>query len=261
VTVAFWAVLAALGFVGAFVSGLLGLGGAIVTIPLLLYVPPLVGVGVLDIKTVSGITMVQVLAGSTTGLLAHYRHGTVHGWLAVVSGSAMAAGTFAGAVGSRYVHGDALLGVFAVLVTGAAALMLVPTPSVDPEMLAGEVRFNPRLAASIGVGVGIIAGMVGAGGAFLLVPLMLAVVRVPLRVALGTSLASAAIGAVAGFLGKLVTAQIVFALALPVVAGALLGSPLGASTSRRASPRALRVALFAALGITAARVWYDLLGW
>ncbi|HEX9125912.1 MAG TPA: sulfite exporter TauE/SafE family protein, partial [Methylomirabilota bacterium] len=66
-TVPFILTLAALGFAGAFASGLVGVGGAIVMIPLLLYVPPLLGVGSLDIKTVAGVTMAQVLAASVMG--------------------------------------------------------------------------------------------------------------------------------------------------------------------------------------------------
>ena len=56
--------LVALGFGGAFLSGLVGVGGAIVMIPLLLYVPPLVGLEDLGIKAVAGITIVQVFAAS-----------------------------------------------------------------------------------------------------------------------------------------------------------------------------------------------------
>ena len=63
-TLPFAATLAALGLGGAFVSGLLGVGGAIVMIPLLLYVPPMLGAGTLDMKAVAGITMVQVFVAA-----------------------------------------------------------------------------------------------------------------------------------------------------------------------------------------------------
>ena len=53
-----------MGLGGGFLSGLLGLGGAIFMIPLLLYVPPILGVGHLDIKQVAAVSMVQVLAAS-----------------------------------------------------------------------------------------------------------------------------------------------------------------------------------------------------
>src|SRR5207302_799563 len=73
--------------------------------------------------------------------------------------------------------------------------------------------------------VGLAAGLVGAGGAFLLVPLLLIVVGVPIRVTIGTSLAITALAASAGFVGKLVTAQIPLAPTLAVVAGAIPGAP------------------------------------
>ena len=69
-TPALAATLIGLGFGGAFVSGLLGVGGAIVMIPLLLYVPPLLDVGTLSVKAVAGVTMVQVMVAATSGMIA-----------------------------------------------------------------------------------------------------------------------------------------------------------------------------------------------
>src|SRR5262249_10393084 len=60
-TLAFAATLLGLGLGGAFLAGLLGVGGAIIMIPLLLYVPPFFDVGKLSVKAVAGVTMVQVL--------------------------------------------------------------------------------------------------------------------------------------------------------------------------------------------------------
>jgi uncharacterized membrane protein YfcA len=54
--------LVSLGLGGGFLSGLLGLGGAIFMIPLLLYVPPLLGVGHFDMKQVAAISMVAFLS-------------------------------------------------------------------------------------------------------------------------------------------------------------------------------------------------------
>src|SRR5581483_276064 len=99
---AFVVVLMALGFLGSFVAGLLGIGGAIVMIPLLLYVPPFLAVGKLGVKTAAGITMVQVLVAGVSGTLAHRRHRAVDPDLGLVGGLAMASGTFLGATLSRY---------------------------------------------------------------------------------------------------------------------------------------------------------------
>ncbi|MCL6641334.1 MAG: DUF917 family protein, partial [Candidatus Rokubacteria bacterium] len=125
-TLAFAATLFGLGLAGAFLAGLLGVGGAIIMIPLLLYVPPLLDVGRLSVKAVSGVTMAQVLVAAVSGMLAHRRHKAVDGPLALVGGLAMAAGSLAGAAGSYWLPDRWLLVVFAAMVTAAAALMLVP---------------------------------------------------------------------------------------------------------------------------------------
>ncbi len=77
-TVPFGLTLLGLGFAGAFVSGLVGAGGVIIMIPLLYYVPPALGVGLLRISEVTGISMAQALVATVSAVLAHGRFGTVH---------------------------------------------------------------------------------------------------------------------------------------------------------------------------------------
>src|SRR5216117_3762069 len=119
-------------------------------IPLLLYAPPLIEVGALDIKSVAGVTMTQVLVAATAGVLAHRRHRTVNRDLAWAGGPAMAAGSLAGALVSQYVHERWLLLVFALMVTGAAFLMFVPVDGIDhtpdSSRSAGRARRSSRAA-------------------------------------------------------------------------------------------------------------------
>src|SRR5262245_28492130 len=110
---------------GAFVAGLLGVGGAIVMIPLLLYAPASLGVGALDVKAVTGVTMTQVLVACISGMIAHRRRKVVSTELAWTGGLAMAAGSLVGALASRYASPEALLIVFAVVATVAAVLMVL----------------------------------------------------------------------------------------------------------------------------------------
>jgi len=259
VSLAFAALLFVLGALGAFVAGLIGVGGAIVMIPLLLYVPPLLGVGALDIKSVAAITMVQVFVAAVSGMIAHGRHRAVNRRLAVVGGAAMAAGSLAGAVSSKYVPERWLLVVFAVMVTGAFVLMLLPEPPPDVAEPAQVKEYSAALTALTAAGVGIAAGLVGAGGAFLLVPLLLVVVGVPIRVTIGSSLAITAVAATAGAIGKAVTGQIPVPPALVVAASALPGAQLGAAASRRLSGRALKRALLVVIVLTGVKVWWNVL--
>ena len=256
---AFILTLAALGFVGAFASGLVGVGGAIVMIPLLLYVPPLLAVGSLDIKLVAGVTMAQVLAASVMGAWTYGRSAMLHRRLALWGGSAMAVGSLAGAVGSHFVGGRVLLLVFALMATTALLLMFITPAEAGPAATAETMPFSRAEAVGIPGVVGMMSGLVGAGGAFLLMPILIGVMRVPVRLSIGTSLAMAGAGALLGFVGKLATGQVPFIAAAAVVAGSLPGASLGAHLSRRAPVGVLRVILGAVIALAALRVWIDVL--
>ena len=252
--------LVGLSLAGAFVSGLVGIGGAIVMIPLLLYVPPLLGVGRLDVKTVSAVTMVQVFVAALSGVVAHHRRGAVRRDLVWVGGMAMAVGSLTGAVLSRYTDDRTLLLVFGLMTLAALALLFVPTETVGQPIFADRVEFNRPKAIVVCAGVGLVAGLVGAGGAFLLVPLLMVVVGLPIRVTIGSSLAITALAATAGVAGKVVTGQVPVDPTLAVVLGAVPGAQLGAMVSRRLSGPGLRRVLIAVTLVSAVRVWWDLLG-
>jgi hypothetical protein len=259
VTLAFALTLIALGFVGAFVSGLVGVGGATVMIPLLYYVPPLLAVGSLDIKQVAGITMTQVLVASLAGAWTHGRGALVHRKLALVGGIAMALGALIGALASSYVSGRALLTIFGVMTTIALPLMFVPPARRAGGADGAALPFNRVAAVTYPGAIGIASGLVGAGGAFLLVPVLIAILRIPVRVSIGTSLAMTGMSASMGFLGKALTAQIPVWPALAVILGSLSAAPLGATVSHRAPVNVLRAVLGVLIAVVAIRVWVDVL--
>ncbi len=258
-TLTFALTLIALGFVGAFISGLVGVGGAIVMIPLLFYVPPLLAVGSLDIKHVAGVTMTQVLAASVAGAWTHGRGALVHRKLALVGGTAMALGALVGAVASSYVSGRALLAIFAAMTTVALPLMVVPPTRRLDGTGGADAPFNRAAAVAYPGAIGIVSGLVGAGGAFLLVPVLIALLRLPVRISIGTSLAMTGVSASMGFLGKALTAQIPLWPAVAVVLGSLPGAPLGAKVSHRAPVNVLRAVLAVVIALVTIRVWIDVL--
>ena len=165
----------------------------------------------------------------------------------------------AGAVASHYVSGRALLVMFAVMATGAVALLAVPVAAGAQPLFADAVTLPRGRVIAVCQGVGVLAGLVGAGGAFLLVPLLIVIAGVPIRVTIGSSLAITAMSAITGFAGKLVTGQIPWGPAALLVLGAMPGAHLGARLSRRLSGDRLRRALLVVVTLTALRVWWDLL--
>ncbi len=254
-TAPFAAALLTLGFAGAFVSGLVGAGGVIIMIPLLYYAPPALGVGALGIREVTGISMAQAFVATISAVIVHGRFGTVHRQLALVAGGAMAAGSLSGAVASRYLDGWMLLLIFALVATLALPLMFIPVAALAREAVAAEVSVNGPMAGLVGGSVGVIAGLVGASGGFLLVPLFIVLLRVPVRVTIGSSLAVTAMASVAGFAGKLATAQVPLWPSVFVVSGAILGAQVGARVSRRVNTRVLRILLALLIMLSAVRVW------
>jgi hypothetical protein len=266
VTAVFLFALLALSFGGAFVSGLIGVGGAIVMLPLLLYGPPVLGIGRLDVKTVAAVTMVQVFVAAVSGFLAHRRGRTVQSDLALLGGLVMAGASFVGAILSKYADDRLILLTFGLMTLGALALLFVPTESEGAALFKGVAPFNEPVEFSrpkvivVCAGVGVAAGLVGAGGAFLLVPLLMVVVGVPIRITIGSSLAITALAATAGVVGKIATGQVPLVPSLAAVLGAVPGARLGAAASQRLSPTGLKRVLFIVILGSALRVWWDLLG-
>ena len=120
-------------------------------------------------------------------------------------------------------------------------------------------RFNTAVAAGLGLLVGTLAGLLGAGGGFLIVPLLLTVMRLPTRLAIGTSPVVVLISGSFGFAGKLFAAQIDPLLAGALVVGASPFAYLGTLIGQRLPPRALRALLGLVLVVIAVRAVWALL--
>lgn len=205
-----------IGFTVAFCSGLLGVGGAILLIPALLYLPPLFGVGSLEMRTIAAISMMQVLAASLVGVFGHKRQGFVSIPLVAWMGSAILIASLTGALVSKGAGNRLLEAIFASMAIIAATVMFIPRPAADDE--AREVPFNRPLAVLIASGVGFFGGMVGAPGAFLLIPLMIYALNLPTRIVLGSTLGIVLLSALAGAAGKLATGQVPYGLAAALIA-------------------------------------------
>ena len=246
------------GFTAAFLSGLVGVGGAVVLTPILLYVPPLFGLPALDIVTVTGITIVQVTGGALSAGLAHLRDRHVDRGLFVAVAPAMTVTAFAGAAASVLVTGVVLEATFATL-AGLSALALLVLRHRTAPATEGPATFSRLLAGVVAAVIGFLAGMIGAGGAFVLIPALLYLVRVPLRVTIGTTLWVVVVVSLAGLAGKAVTDQIEWPLAIALLVGALPAGPLGTRLSRRTRPARLATVLGLVVLAVSIRMWIDIL--
>ena len=148
--------------------------------------------------------------------------------------------------------------IYGILALIAAIMMFIPNKGVD-EIPLDQVKFNKWLAASLALVVGIGAGIVGAAGAFLLVPIMLVVLKIPTRMTIATSLAITFISSIGSTVGKLTTGQVDYIPALIMVVASLIASPLGAAAGKKMNTKILQIILAVLILATAIKIWLDIL--
>lgn len=249
-----------LGFAVSCLSGFLGIGGGIVMAPALLYLPPAFGLSALDMRQVAGLTITQGLFACLSGAWRHDRYRFVNRRLVISMGSAIAAAALAGSVVSRWVANEVLMVVFAGLAVIAAIMMWLPKAEEGEVGDPNACRFHLPLAVSIAVGIGFLGGLVGQGGSFILIPLMLHVLRLPTRVVIGSNLALVFLASLAGFTGKAMTGQVPWFPAVLLVLAAVPGAQIGGILSRRTDPRWLRTLLAIVIGLAAVGMIADVAG-
>lgn len=236
-----------LGLATGFISGLLGIGGGIIMAPLLLYVPPLLGAPAFSMKTVAGLTIVQGLTACVSGALTHRKFHFVSGRLTGWMGSTIFAAALIGGAGSDYFPNRLLLVIFALLALVAAVLIFVPTASDCEAPTVESFSFSRPRAVFAAGSVGILGGLVGQGGSFVLIPLMTSFMQIPTRIAIGSNLAIIFLSSLAAFIGKALTGQILWQLALPIILTVIPAAYLGSQVSRRVPVTKLRLLLAACI--------------
>lgn len=247
--------IAALGVLTGFLSGLLGIGGGIIMAPLLLYTPQLFHLEPLTMRVVAGLTIVQGLAACISGALTHHKFQFVSRRLVLYMGTSIFVAALIGGAGAKLVSNDLLLVVFGGLALSAAALMLVPMKHDSERPDVERLEFSRWRAVGAASGVGLLGGLVGQGGSFILIPLMTSFVHISTRIAIGSNLAIVLLSTAAGFLGKAFTGQIEWLLAVPLVLTVPLAAYVGGRVSRRVPVLALRRALAVLIAVAAARIW------
>ena len=248
-----------LAVIAGFGAGFIGLGGGVLLFPLLLYLPPYLGLEPIEARTAAALIVSQVFFAGVIGGAAHWRKGRVHAKLTAVGAVSSAVGAFAGGIASKWASEGFLLLLFGVITLVAGLIMFLPGPSVEEEAATlDNVVIRTVPLGAISLSVGIVVGLLGAGN-FLFVPLLVYGLKIPTRVTIGSSLIIHVLNGFAGFAGKLITGQVPFLMTVAVVIGASVGAVLGEKMHSRASPQALRYAYCVVIGLVALRIWITIL--
>jgi hypothetical protein len=244
-----------LGLICGFFSGLLGIGGGIIMAPLLLLIPPIIGLKPLSMHIVAGLTMVQALAACISGTIVHKKFNSVSGRLTVWMGSTIFFAALLGGAGSRWIPQQVLLFIFGLLALLAAFLMLKPVPEEIESAADAEFTFSLWRAILTAAGIGVLGGLVGQGGSFILIPLMISFIHIPVRIAIGSNLAIVLLSSSAGFLGKAVTGQIFWPYTIPIILTVVPAAQVGGILSHRVPVAKLRKILGLLIVFAAIRIF------
>jgi uncharacterized membrane protein YfcA len=240
--------LLALGVVGGFLAGLLGVGGGMMMVPFITAILAHRQVpAALAVKMAIATSMATILFTSLSSLRAHHRLGAVR-WELVrgLAPGIAGGGLLAGAGAFALLKGQGLALCFAIFISYSAVQMFV-----DRKPRPGRQMPGPLGQTAAGATIGFLSGLLGAGGAFVSVPFMVWC-NVPIRQAVGTSAAIGFPVALAATAGYVVSGwQVAPALAgafgylyLPALVVVSLASvtlaPLGARVAQRTDTRRLK---------------------
>jgi uncharacterized membrane protein YfcA len=229
---------AAVGFSLALIGG----GGSILAVPLLLYV-----VGIRDPHFAIGTSALAVAANAFVNLANHWRCGTVRWAPALVFGITGAAGAAAGSTLAKFVDGQRLLFLFALVMIAAGICML--RGHEDRGTGDGSLHWPiiSKLIAT-GAGAGLLSGFFGIGGGFLIVPGLVWAAGMPMINAVGSSLFSVGTFGLTTAVNYALSGLVTWAIAGEFLAGGALGGLFGMKLAvRLAAERHALKYVFAAL--------------
>jgi uncharacterized protein len=213
--------------------GLLGGGGSILTVPIMIYA--------LGIEEKSAIASSLLVVGATSAVavIAHARAGNVVWRTALIFAGAGMAGAFLGGKVAKFLPSSLLLVLFAVIMFATAFFMWKGRkPSPHTEVKQGPLPLPTILVE--GLVVGLVTGLVGAGGGFLVVPALALLGGLPMQKAVGSSLVVIALKSFAGFAGYASHVEINWTMTGVVTAAAIVGSFGGAALAKKVAQEQLR---------------------
>lgn len=244
------------GLVTGVLSGMFGIGGAVVSNPAIR------SLGASPIQSV-GSTLPSILPSALSGALRYRREGLLRGRVVLWTGLSGAVASVGGSLLSAVVPDARLLTIAIALLmvyTAGRAAGPADDPSAATAATEGSGGRSPSerereewwLLVAIGLVGGTFSGLLGIGGGLFMVPAFTGLVGLPLKETLGTSLACVGIIAVPGTVTHAVLGHVDWGFAIPLCIAVIPGARLGANLAIRSSDRALRLAVATGLSVIAA---------
>lgn len=246
-----WPLAVAIGFVSGTLSGMFGIGGALITTPairLLLGQPELIAVGT---------PLPVIVPSAIAGALAYARKGLVDVRTGLVVGGIGGLFAIVGARATTLVGGSAVLIITAAIICWTAVdtlyLALRAKRSEHERAVHAERTGSWLWLAGLGAVAGLYSGFLGLGGGFIVVPALLRYFAFPPKRAVATSLVVVTLLAVPGTVTHYLLGNIDVSLALQLAVGVVPGALLGARITSASDDRWVQVGfavMLLVLGLT-----------
>lgn len=216
--------------------GLLGGGGSILTVPILVYI--------LGVEEKTAIAMSLLVVGSTSivAMISHARQGNVVWRTGLIFGLFGMMGAFAGGKIAKFIPGNLLLVLFALLMLVTGAAMLRPKKK-SAELAGPDAEDKPLQMGKVaieGIVVGAVTGLVGAGGGFLVVPALALLGGLSMKRAIGTSLLVISMKSFAGFASFASFVELDWTLFAVFTTASIAGTIVGTLIAKKIDANKLR---------------------
>lgn len=274
-----------LGGIAGLLSGMFGIGGGFILTPMLIFIgiPPAVAVAT---------STNMIVASSFSGFLTHFKHRRVDmemgGFLILGGIVGVSFGVWAFARLQQVGQIDLMINLLYISLLFTISILMLREARMHlrarkfgsehislsavtlPYWVArlplqfffarSVVTHSIFLPIVIGFASGILVGLMGIGGGFIMIPLMLYILRMPVNITVGTSLLQIIfITAIATFLHAISTHAVDIILAALLLIGSVVGAQYGAKLSHRIPPHILKLLMASLLLIVASRLAYGLL--
>jgi uncharacterized membrane protein YfcA len=216
--------------------GLMGGGGSILTVPIFVYVLSF------DPKLAIAMSLPVVGMTSLVGAIGHWRAGNVELKAAAVFGVVAMIAAYIGARLAVFLTGAVQLSLLAIIMLAAAISMFMNARRSPSAVSATDRPASFKLLLPVALCVGLVTGLVGVGGGFLIVPALVLLGRISMKQAVGTSLLVIAMNCASGFVGYAGRVDIPWRFVLGFTAIAVVGILVGAQLVKYVSQRVLKQA-------------------
>ena len=246
-----WLILAAGGLISGMVSGLLGIGGGILTIPLMVTL---------------GYTPVQAIATSSLFIVITAISGTVQNWLMgyfnwkkiIYLGIPAFLTTGIGVYFANLIPPHIILFTFGIILLANIYLIDLRKQLAAVEVESTEAIFNP-VVSRIGTGgsAGVLAGLFGLGGGTIMVPMQMLLLKEEIKVAIQTSLGVIVITALVACIGHTLKGNILFNPGIILASGGILGAQISTRTLPKLPDSTVSLVLRIFLGMLSIYIFWE----